>query len=119
MLKENTVMMIFLIFQDFEAYFYTKSLKKLYKSVTIKSKGGNRLLKKCKWCKKPFTSNNPIKVYCTRKCYQEHFETIYKKKESDTRSCVVCGNKFMTTHQYKKYCSKNCYRKGQQCNTQK
>ena len=63
------------------------------------------ILKICKQCEKPFTTNRNNKKFCTDKCRLKYHDTGKKYK----KICRNCNGPFTTGKSYQFYCTEYCY----------
>ena len=64
--------------------------------------------KKCKFCSKPFLTNDGKRKYCTTEC---QLKANFEKRKPKLKRCPSCGNTFKTASYLKKYCKTSCYLK--------
>lgn len=72
---------------------------KCRKKCTKKYKKKPPITKKCRYCKKEFTTSHPNRVYCSKECAETGNEIFLKKHgrfiifERDDFTCFYCGRK--------------------------
>lgn len=74
------------------------------------------LKKKCKKCRKEFSTKYSQQKFCCQTCaYEYHIQHVAKnnklRQKHYSKVCPICGNKFQTTKSNVVYCSRQCFQK--------
>ena len=68
----------------------------------------------CLWCKEPLPDTRRLgQSYCSKRCYQLHYDAIDKQARAEARSgltCQECGGTFDGARVGQMFCSKACTR---------